>query len=53
MQRVCSTSAKAQAETALVVFELKEDNGNLREENSRLLGEKETTCIIIMSGKII
>ena len=40
LQRMRTSSAMSRAETALAVFELKDENSKLLEENSRLLGER-------------
>lgn len=43
MQKMRSASAKSQAETALLLFEVREENCRLKEENTHLLG-KLLTC---------
>ena len=40
LHKMKSASAQSRTESALVTFELKEQNGRLKEENSLLLGEK-------------
>ena len=39
LHKVRSSSAKSQAESALAVFEMKNENNKLLEENAALLGE--------------
>ena len=49
LQRVRASSAKSQAESALTVFELREENHRLASENSKLLG-KSSRDIILLSA---
>ena len=45
-----SSSAKSQAESALAVFELKDENSKLLEENARLLGERGRRAGVVESN---
>ena len=49
LQRVRASSAKSQAESALTVFELREEIHRLAKENSKLLG-KSSRDIILLSA---
>ena len=48
-----SASAQSRAESALVMFELKEQNSRLKEENSLLLGERGDTDSIVHACYVV
>lgn len=46
LMRIRASSAKSQAESALSVFELREENHRLAKENSKLLGKSALHTVI-------
>ena len=52
LQRVRASSAKSQAESALTVFELREENHRLANENSKLLGKSSCHIHVILLSAV-